>query len=91
MVSLPEAECLLFLCSPRVKSLEDMHRIGLFFSDLALHDPVRGLILISHQRRRERELVKKLDEASNHLKVHTFGILPFCCVSLEIPAKNCYL
>ncbi|KAH7967802.1 hypothetical protein HPB52_002552 [Rhipicephalus sanguineus] len=69
MVSLPEADCLLFLCSPRVKSLEDMHRVGLFFSDLALHDPVRDLILISHQRRRERELVEKLDEASNHLKI----------------------
>ncbi|KAH9373866.1 hypothetical protein HPB48_009254 [Haemaphysalis longicornis] len=69
MVSLPEADCLLFLCSPRVKSLEDMHRIGLYFSDLALHDPVRDLILISHQRRRERELVEKLDEASNHLKI----------------------
>ncbi|EEC03101.1 guanylate cyclase beta 1 subunit, putative, partial [Ixodes scapularis] len=48
---------------------EDMKRVGLFFSDLALHDPVRDLILVSHQRRRERELVEKLDEASNHLKI----------------------
>lgn len=69
MVSLPESDSILFLCSPRVKSLEDMKRVGLFFSDLALHDPVRDLILISHQRRRERELVEKLDEASNHLKI----------------------
>ncbi|CAN8032231.1 unnamed protein product, partial [Ixodes persulcatus] len=69
MMSLPESDSLLFLCSPRVKSLEDMKRVGLFFSDLALHDPVRDLILVSHQRRRERELVEKLDEASNHLKI----------------------
>ncbi|KAL3178238.1 hypothetical protein MRX96_038749 [Rhipicephalus microplus] len=85
MVSLPEADCLLFVCSPRVKSLEDMHRVGLFFSDLALHDPVRDLILISHQRRRERELVEKLDEASNHLKARVARNL---CLDLPVEAEK---
>ncbi|XP_064483255.1 guanylate cyclase soluble subunit beta-1-like [Ornithodoros turicata] len=69
MVSVPESDCILFLCSPRVKGLDDMLRIGLHFSDLAIHDPVRNLILISHHRKGERELVDKLDEASNNLKV----------------------
>ncbi|KAH7955181.1 hypothetical protein HPB49_025028 [Dermacentor silvarum] len=69
MVSVEETQSILFLCSPRVKDIDDMRRIGLFFSDLAIHDPARELFLRSHHHRGERELIEKLDEATNRLKM----------------------
>ncbi|XP_064481531.1 guanylate cyclase soluble subunit beta-1-like isoform X2 [Ornithodoros turicata] len=69
MVPVDETNCILFLCSPRVKDIDDMQRIGLYFSDLAIHDPARELFLRSHHHRGERELVEKLDEATNRLKM----------------------
>ncbi|CAN8005910.1 unnamed protein product [Ixodes hexagonus] len=69
MVSVEETRSILFLCSPRVKDIDDMRRIGLFFSDLAIHDPARELFLRSHHHRGERELIEKLDEATNRLKM----------------------
>ncbi|XP_065303181.1 guanylate cyclase soluble subunit beta-1-like isoform X4 [Dermacentor albipictus] len=69
MVSVEETHSILFLCSPRVKDIDDMRRIGLFFSDLAIHDPARELFLRSHHHRGERELIEKLDEATNRLRM----------------------
>ncbi|XP_037502993.2 guanylate cyclase soluble subunit beta-2-like [Rhipicephalus sanguineus] len=69
MVSVEETHSILFLCSPRVKDIDDMQRIGLFFSDLAIHDPARELFLRSHHHRGERELIEKLDEATNRLRM----------------------
>ncbi|KAL1431381.1 hypothetical protein MTO96_014233 [Rhipicephalus appendiculatus] len=69
MVSVEETNSILFLCSPRVKDIDDMQRIGLFFSDLAIHDPARELFLRSHHHRGERELIEKLDEATNRLRM----------------------
>ncbi|KAK8757400.1 hypothetical protein V5799_004968 [Amblyomma americanum] len=69
MVSVEETHSILFLCSPRVKDIDDMRRMGLFFSDLAIHDPARELILRSHHHRGERELIGKLDEATNRLRM----------------------
>ncbi|XP_050039223.1 guanylate cyclase soluble subunit beta-1-like [Dermacentor andersoni] len=69
MVSVEETQSILFLCSPRVKDIDDMRRIGLFFSDLAIHDPARELFLRSHHHRGERELIEKLDEATNRLRM----------------------
>ncbi|KAH9373189.1 hypothetical protein HPB48_004934 [Haemaphysalis longicornis] len=69
MVSVEETQSILFLCSPRVKDIDDMRRMGLFFSDLAIHDPARELFLRSHHHRGERELIEKLDEATNRLRM----------------------
>ncbi|XP_075743408.1 guanylate cyclase soluble subunit beta-1-like [Rhipicephalus microplus] len=69
MVSVEETNSIMFLCSPRVKDIDDMQRIGLFFSDLAIHDPARELFLRSHHHRGERELIEKLDEATNRLRM----------------------
>ncbi|XP_077520447.1 guanylate cyclase soluble subunit beta-1-like [Amblyomma americanum] len=69
MVSVEETQSIMFLCSPRVKDIDDMQRMGLYFSDLAIHDPARELILRSHHHRGERELIEKLDEATNRLRM----------------------
>nr|XP_037276525.1 LOW QUALITY PROTEIN: guanylate cyclase soluble subunit beta-1-like [Rhipicephalus microplus] len=69
MVSVEETDSIMFLCSPRVKNIDDMRCIGMFFSDMAIHDPARELFLRSHHHRGERELIEKLDEATNRLKM----------------------
>ena len=69
MVPLPEANAVMFLCSPRVNGLDEMKRLGLYMTDIPVHDRTRDLILMSHQRRGERELVEKLDEATNHIRI----------------------
>ena len=69
MVPLPESDAILFLCSPRVNGLEEMKKLGLYMTDIPIHDRTRDLILMSHSRRGERELVEKLDEATNHIRI----------------------
>lgn len=44
MVYVPEANSLLFMCSPSVNSLDDLSRRGLFLSDIPLHDSTRDLV-----------------------------------------------
>ncbi|XP_022673455.1 guanylate cyclase soluble subunit beta-1-like isoform X3 [Varroa jacobsoni] len=69
MISVPESDTLLFVGSPRFTEIEDMARTGVYFSDFPVHDASKDLVLLSHYQKGERELVEKLDEASNHLKV----------------------
>ena len=68
MVFAAESDKILFLCSPRVSSLDELKQRGLYFSDIPLHDATRDLIFMTHARRPERELVEKLEETSNNLK-----------------------
>ena len=68
MVCAAESENIVFLCSPRVSSLDELKSRGLFFSDIPLHDATRDLIFMTHARRPERELVEKLEDTSNNLK-----------------------
>lgn len=69
MISVPETDLLMFVGSPRFTEIEDMARVGVYFSDFPVHDASKDLVLLSHYQKGERELVEKLDEASNHLKV----------------------
>lgn len=69
MVPVPESNAILFLCSPRVNGLGEMKKLGLYLTDFPIHDQTRDLTLMHHQRRGERELVEKLDEATNHIKI----------------------
>ncbi|EDO47086.1 predicted protein, partial [Nematostella vectensis] len=68
MLYVPDSDCLLFLCSPRVKNMDSLREKGLYFSDIPVHDATRDLLFLSHARRAERELVEKLEETSNNLK-----------------------
>lgn len=68
MLYIPESDCLLFLCSPRVSNLDSFREKSLYFSDIPIHDATRDLLFMSHARRAERELVEKLEETSNNLK-----------------------
>ncbi|XP_068701770.1 guanylate cyclase soluble subunit beta-1-like isoform X4 [Montipora foliosa] len=68
MIYVPKSDCILFLCSPRVSSVGFLKQLGIFYSDIPVHDATRDLIFMSHARRAERELVERLEETSNDLR-----------------------
>ena len=68
MVYVRECDCVLFLCSPQVTTLDFLASKGLYLSDFPLHDATRDLILMTHARRAEQELIEKLEETSRDLR-----------------------
>ena len=69
MIYLPKTDCLLFLCSPRVSSLEELRRRGLYLSDFPLHDSTREVILTKKEHQQDRQLVKRIEDSNNGLKI----------------------
>lgn len=59
---------LLFLCSLRFQSTNELEEAGLYLSDIPIHDHCRDLLLLNMNRGDERELVQKLEEGSNKVK-----------------------
>ncbi|XP_035681658.1 guanylate cyclase soluble subunit beta-1-like [Branchiostoma floridae] len=68
MVFVTESDMLLFLCSPRVKDLSEFLRKGLYFSDTPLHDSSRDVLMVNYLRRRERDLLDKIEDVGNQLR-----------------------
>lgn len=68
MVFVPESDCLLFMCSPSVNSLDDLSRRGLFLSDIPLHDSTRDLVLLSEKFDEEYRLTQKLEFLNDKLQ-----------------------
>lgn len=69
MISVPESNAILFQCFPKIIKVDDFNKLGLFLSDLPIYDKSRDIFLASHIRKGERELVDKIDNANNQLKV----------------------
>ncbi|KAG7252942.1 hypothetical protein CRUP_028384, partial [Coryphaenoides rupestris] len=74
MIYLPEAENVLFLCSPSVMNLDDLTRRGLYLSDIPLHDATRDLVLLGEQFREEYKLTQELEILTDRLQ-HTLRAL----------------
>uniref|UniRef100_A0A8C5A7W7 Guanylate cyclase soluble subunit beta-1 n=1 Tax=Gadus morhua TaxID=8049 RepID=A0A8C5A7W7_GADMO len=74
MIYLPEAENILFLCSPSVMNLDDLTRRGLYLSDIPLHDATRDLVLLGEQFREEYKLTQELEILTDRLQ-HTLRAL----------------
>ena len=68
MIYSSHSDCIIFLCSPRFGSLEELNRAGILFSDIPVHDATRELLLTAHAHAPARELVGKLEESSNDLR-----------------------
>lgn len=66
---------MLYLCSPKLRSLQELQDVGLHLADLAQHDVTRDLILLNQQRLAEMELTNQLERKkvgssmSNHIKI----------------------
>lgn len=68
MIHLPESNCILFLGSPRVESIEQLKGSGLFLSDIPLHDATRSLFLVSEQAVAQDSLKKKMEQLKTELQ-----------------------
>ena len=53
MIRMEESGLFIFLCSPKLTSLADLHGRQMHFSDIAPHDVTRDLILFNQQRMAE--------------------------------------
>lgn len=53
--------CMLYLCSPKLRSLQELQDVGLHLADLAQHDVTRDLVLLNQQRLAEMELTNQLE------------------------------
>ncbi|XP_026158067.1 guanylate cyclase soluble subunit beta-2 [Mastacembelus armatus] len=61
--------CMLYLCSPKLRSLEELRDVGLHLSDLAQHDVTRDLVLLNQQRLAEMELTNQLERKKEELRI----------------------
>ena len=68
MIYASQSDCIIFLCSPRFGSLEELSNAGILLSDIPVHDATRELLLTAHAYAPARELVGKLEESSNDLR-----------------------
>ena len=69
MIHLPESDCILFLCSPRVQSIHDLDSRGLYLSDIPIHDATRGLLMMSQSATTEFRHVVQLEEVIGQLNI----------------------
>ena len=62
MIYAPESEAMLFLCSPRVKRLNDLEQRGLYLSDIPIHDATRGMLMMGQAAAAEFTKSVRLEE-----------------------------
>ncbi|KAK2856698.1 hypothetical protein Q5P01_005433 [Channa striata] len=61
--------CMLYLCSPKLRSLQELRDVGLHLADLAQHDVTRDLVLLNQQRLAEMELTNQLERKKEELRI----------------------
>ena len=69
LTSSREGSDILFLCSPRVSSVEELEHQGLYLSDIPVHDVTRDLLLLNRHFRVEMTIAAELEETKNDLEV----------------------
>nr|XP_023697216.1 guanylate cyclase soluble subunit beta-2-like [Paramormyrops kingsleyae] len=69
MVWMTSLNCMVYLCSPKLRSLQELEKRGLHISDIAPHDMTRDLILLNQQRLAEIELSNQLERKKEELRV----------------------
>ncbi|KPP68053.1 guanylate cyclase soluble subunit beta-2-like, partial [Scleropages formosus] len=69
MVWMASLGCMLYLCSPKLRSLQELEERGLHIADIAQHDTTRDLILLNQQRLAEIELSNQLERKKEELRI----------------------
>lgn len=64
-----EGAPILFLCSPRVSSVEELENQGLYLSDIPVHDVTRDLLLLNRHFRVEMTIAAELEETKKDLEI----------------------
>ncbi|XP_037597067.1 guanylate cyclase soluble subunit beta-2 [Cebus imitator] len=69
MIWMESMQCMVYLCSPKLHSLQELEECNMHLSDIALHDTTRDLILLNQQRLAEMELCNQLERKKEELRV----------------------
>ena len=64
-----DANCqILFLVSPRISTIEELKHIGLYLSDIPIHDVTRDLLLLNRHFRVEMNIATELEKTKKELQ-----------------------
>uniref|UniRef100_A0A8C3FN28 guanylate cyclase n=1 Tax=Chrysemys picta bellii TaxID=8478 RepID=A0A8C3FN28_CHRPI len=69
MIWMESIQCMIYLCSPKLRSLEELEEQKMHISDIAQHDTTRDLILLNQQRLAEIELSNQLERKKEELRI----------------------
>ncbi|XP_035308994.1 guanylate cyclase soluble subunit beta-2 isoform X2 [Cricetulus griseus] len=69
MIWMDSLQCMIFMCSPKLRSLQELEESKLHLSDIAPHDTTRDLILLNQQRLAEMELSRQLEMKKEELRI----------------------
>ncbi|XP_060247265.1 guanylate cyclase soluble subunit beta-2-like isoform X1 [Meriones unguiculatus] len=69
MIWMESLQCMIFMCSPKLCSLQELEESKMHLSDIAPHDTTRDLILLNQQRLAEMELSRQLERKKEELRV----------------------
>ncbi|XP_041920131.1 guanylate cyclase soluble subunit beta-2-like [Alosa sapidissima] len=69
MLWMPSLQCMLYLASPLLRSLQELEERSMHLSDIAPHDATRDLILLNQQRLAEMELSSQLERKKEQLRL----------------------
>ncbi|XP_068919697.1 guanylate cyclase soluble subunit beta-2-like [Petaurus breviceps papuanus] len=69
MIWMESLQCMIYLCSPKLRSLQELEEQHMYISDIARHDTTRDLILLNQQRLAEIELSNQLERKKEELRI----------------------
>ncbi|XP_056418018.1 guanylate cyclase soluble subunit beta-2-like isoform X2 [Hyla sarda] len=69
MIWMDSIQCMIYICSPKLRSLQEVEERSMHISDIAKHDVTRDLILLNHQRLAEMELSNQLERKKEELHI----------------------
>ncbi|XP_066478634.1 LOW QUALITY PROTEIN: guanylate cyclase soluble subunit beta-2-like [Tiliqua scincoides] len=69
MIWMDSIQCMMYMCSPKLRSLEELEEQQMHLSDIAQHDTTRDLILFNQQRLAEIELSNQLERKKEELRI----------------------
>uniref|UniRef100_A0A4X2LR14 guanylate cyclase n=1 Tax=Vombatus ursinus TaxID=29139 RepID=A0A4X2LR14_VOMUR len=69
MIWMESLQCMIYLCSPKLRSLQELEEWNMHISDIARHDTTRDLILLNQQRLAEIELSNQLERKKEELRI----------------------
>ncbi|XP_058526800.1 guanylate cyclase soluble subunit beta-2-like isoform X2 [Ochotona princeps] len=69
MIWMESLQCMVYMCSPKLRSLQELEECKMHLSDIAPHDTTRDLILLNQQRLAEIELSNQLERKKEELRV----------------------
>ncbi|XP_066477612.1 guanylate cyclase soluble subunit beta-2-like [Tiliqua scincoides] len=69
MIWMESVQCMLYLCSPLLRTLHELEERQMHIADIAPHDVTRDLILLNQQRLAEMELSNQLERKKEELRI----------------------